>query len=637
MAKPASEKCFPFAPRRVLISLPPVRPPRLPFFASLVLLAPAGAAPFDDRVEALFRPPLGEMMALSPDGQRIAYTAQVGRDLTIVMMSVEPPGPKQKISADLSRDAAPPPADHLPLPLRFMRWATDTRLVFAPVERIVPLPPVPDKSGRLAPNPDGPTIVSPIFAVDADGRQRGALIDARDFQETPAEARRTMADLLRTTQELQATRNESVHWRMPHLDMLGFLPNDREQLVFQTHGAYNIPAQHLVDIRTGNVREFGGDWPAPPGDPHVFDWYRLKLVGEHVDAIHPATSWRDPELAKVQQELASKFPHRIVEILDWSETRARVLLRVTGGSDAGRVFVYQRPEDLVLAVLHRRPWLQAAKLNQTRFFEFDAPDGVHLSGYVTWPAQPRLNPPPLLVVFPSGFPGHAQRAFDPEAQVFADLGFVVARLNHRCVAGVRNADLNVLRAGVDRVAVDDALKAIEWIARSNADRVFDRKRVATLGHGFGGYLAVRALQLEPAAFRCGLAFDAPMDLRMWLRSEEAAHGGRKKNRSDIPVALIDHQAADWMKLSVIDQADALTNPVFLLFEPKRNTAIDASGSELRARLQGLGRPADFLELDPAFAAAPPETHAAVYRRAEEFLNLRLYDFAVKIGPTEEVR
>src|SRR5688500_5438115 len=142
-------------------------------------------------------------------------------------------------------------------------------------------------------------------------------------------------------------------------------------------------------------------------------------------------------------------------------------------------------------------------------------------------------------MFPSAFPGRAQPAFDPEAQIFADLGFVVARLNHRGVAGVRPADLTAVRAAVDRVSVDDARAAIEWLAAQNPARPFDRRRVATLGRGFGGYLAVRALQLHPTVFRCGIAFDAPMDLRAWLpRPTAAALFAAPPPAHDIPVALI---------------------------------------------------------------------------------------------------
>ena len=468
-------------------------------------------------MEALFRPPLGEMIALSPDGQRVAYTTQTRGELTIVILNLENPGRKRTVKVEPVRDAAgAEDRDQPPAQLRFLRWATADRLVYAPVEHVVLLPPVADEAGRTAPNPDGPTILSPIMVADADGRQRGTLVDARDFQETSADARRSLADFLRTPKELESTRGGPVRWRMPHLDILGFLPRDREQLIIGTRGAYSIPMQHVVDIRTGNVSEFGGEWPAPPGAPQVYDWFRLKVVGERKDAVHPTTVWQDEDLGRVQRELAVKFPRRIVEILDWSNDRARVLFRVTGGSDPGRVFVWQRPEDLAVEILHLTPWLTAAHLDETRFFEFEAPDGACLSGYLTWPAKPRTNSPPLLLIFPSDFPGRAQPAFDPEAQVFADLGFAVARLNHRRGGSGQAEDAAAPPAGADRISFADAQSAIEWIAARNPARPFDRRRVAALGRGFGGYLAGRAPQLEPTVFRCGIAIDVPPDLRSRL-------------------------------------------------------------------------------------------------------------------------
>lgn len=489
-----------------------MRSPRLPAFAASFCVAGfAHAASFDDRIDTLFRPLLAEKMALSPDGQRIAYTSPGERDLRIVILPLEPPGPRRTITVESPRDAtgATPAA---PASLRFLRWATAERLVYAPAERIVPLPPEADANGRLVPNSNGPVILAPIMAADADGRQRGTLVDAKDFQETSEDARRTLADLLRTTKELQKTRPEPVRWRMPHLDILGFLPNDREQLIVGTRGGYSFPAQHLVDIRTGSIRGFGGEWTPPPGEPQVYDWFRLKVVGERRPAARPTTHWRDEDLARVQRELEAKFPRRTVEIADWSDTRARVLFRVTGGSDPGRVFLYQRPENLVLEILRRAPWLAASTLNETRFFEFSAADGVPLSGHLTWPAKPRVEPPPLVVVFPSGSAGGVLPAFDPEAELLADLGFVVARLNHRSLASERSGDPSTLRATIDQPAIDDAQSAIDWLATQPSSRPFNVHKIAALGHGSGGFLALRSLQQKPATFHCAVAIDASTEL-----------------------------------------------------------------------------------------------------------------------------
>ncbi len=583
--------------------------PRLHFFAAwLVVAGGASAASFEDRVEALFRPPLGETIALSPDGRRVAYTQARDGELSLVIVDIEPPGARRTVKVDPERNASAVGSQLAAL--RFLRWATSRRLVYAPAERIVPLPPLTDASGRTTPNPDGPTVVAPILLVDVDGRERGTLVDARDFQETPESARRSLADLLRTPEQLAQAHHGPVGWRMPHVDVLGFLPNDRQQMVVQTRGAYSMPRQYLVGLEGGDVREFGGEWPVPPGEPQVFDGFRLKTVGERVAAARPATAWRDDDLGRAQRELEVEFPRRVVELLDWSETRTRLLFRVTGGSDAGRIFVWHRPEDVVCEILKRAPWLDAAKLNPTRFFECEAPGGAKLSGYLTWPAKPASEPPPLLVVFPTGFPGHAQPVFDPEAQVFADLGCAVVRLNHRSVAGVAPKDLTALRAAVDRVSAEDARTVLAWLATQEPARSFDRARVVALGHGFGGYLAVRAAQLAPQAFHGAIALDAPLDLRAWLKTPGV---------TEVPVALIDHAGADWRRLSALEAVAATPAPVLLLTEPGRNAAVDAAATAWRARADALGRPADTAELEPGFAAAQPVARVAGYRRIAEFL------------------
>lgn len=608
-----------------------MRSPRLCRFAAFAgVAALCSAASFDDRVAVLFRRPLGERLALSPDGQRLAYTAPRGDALALVVMNLDPPGPKRIVKIGSEHDAAattaPEPASAAaPQTLRFLRWATPNRLVFALEERVVPLPPIAGPDGRSIPNPDGPVILAPILAVDPEDGRCATLVDARQFQETPAEARHSLADLLRTTQELQSTRREAVRWRMPHLDILGFLPRQPEQLILQTRGAYSMPMQHLVDIRTGSVREFGDEWPVPPAAPQIFDPYRLKIVGTHQDAARPATAWRDEELGRVQRELERKFPRRAVEILDWSETRARVLCRVTGGSDAGRIFVYQRPEDIVLEVFRRAPWLSAEKLHPTRFMELSAADGASLTGYVTWPRQPRVSPPPLLLAFADGFPGCAHPAFDPEAQVFADLGYAVMRLNHRYVAGVKPAERDALRIHLDRTSVDDAITALEALAKRHPERPFDRRRVVAFGRGFGGYLALRALQLQPAVFRCAVAIDAPLDPGAWLSSTEIAPANARVTTPATPATL-----------SVLEHVEKLTQPVLLLHQPTRDPAIDRATIELRERLRSLGRAIDCAELDAGFAAGRAESRVTGYRKIEEFLNLRLNRFAAQIGATQEV-
>lgn len=553
--------------------------PRLRWLAlSACLVGPAHGASLESRVETLFRPAQGGRAALSPDGQQLAYTVSTRQGLSIVIVGLEPPGPRRTVPADPHR-AAEFASGLPPVGLRFLRWATPRRLVFAPDERVLPLPPVPGPGGHPQANPDGPRVVAPVLAVDADGRQRGVLVDARDFMTTSAEAR-TLADLLRTPQELTTASKEPVHWRMPHLDVLGFLPGDREQLVVGTRGGFGPPGRHLVDVRTGEVRGFGGDESSPPGEREIYDWHRLKVVGERTGPSPTPPRWRDDELAFVQRELERKFPRRSVELLDWSETRLRVLFRVAGGHDPGRVFVWQRPEDVVVEVMRVAPWLAPARLHETRAWAVPLSDGGRLEGFVTWPRPDRTAPSPLLLVFAEAVPtGNRVPAFDAEAQVFADLGFAVARLWRRSEAAG-----NVPESGAFTAAA--VQEAIARLAEGDPARPVDRRQVVAFGRGSGAMQAVQVAQVAPEAFRAVVALE-PRD------------GARLALSGSPP-------------------------PVLLL-----GNAVD-----------GLPpMPADWVverdELPADFAAGEPAARAAAYRRIEAFLARRLAATETP-GPAAEV-
>lgn len=186
----------------------------------------------------------------------------------------------------------------------------------------------------------------------------------------------------------------------------------------------------------------------------MFDERRQQLVGVRSLGLEPMTVWIEPEIASAQRELEVKFPSRVVELLDWNDARDRFLLRVTGGIEPDRYLIYRREQNLVTEILQRAPWLKNADLHEGRVFEFDTPAGIHLTGYLTLPRKPRLNPPPLLVNFRAGLLGRELPGFDREAQVLAAMGFVVASINVRGSPGFGVRHRANMLGGFDRVRID---------------------------------------------------------------------------------------------------------------------------------------------------------------------------------------
>ncbi len=722
-------------------------PRQLAAAAALALsaLAPARAAStFEERMAALYRPLLAEQVALSPDGEYIAYSRHDRGELAIYLMAVNRTERKFRIGVEsdraisFSKERAPPR-------LRFLRWASARLLVFAPTEYH-----------------NGVRTIAPIFAVNRDGTEGRTLAEADDFSvlDGPIE-------------EAPRTVDRQTNIR-------GFVGGDRGSLLVEALGKPSLPPAvavpttlFAINLATGKLRTVteevddgrflydqkgnarllyahprrsatrpfrvstGGTWsrwvaagePAfgpvakhfpvtianyyderafPLGfdvnpnilyyasnvgrdtygvyafdlatrqrmelameEPHVdlvglepveasealvFDESTGRLAGVRAVGLTPLTRWVDGELAQVQAELNGKFPQRTVEILQWSDDRSRFLIRVSGGVEPGRYHVYQRPEKLLVELLRRAPWLRNADLHASATFAFDTPRGVHLTGHLTLPRKSRLQPPPLLIDFSDGLMGRPLADFDPDAQAFAEMGFVVARVNHRGGEAFGVKHRSALHDGIDRVPVDDALAVIEWIARHHG---IDRRRIAAVGRGLGGYLALRALQLEPEAFRCAVAITAPLDPRAWLEPplEDMGPGaaespvnldpaGSLLPRAPAPPinflqearrAFLARGKQSLSGLSVARHVEQLTKPVMLVVDPGGDRTIEAQNAELRSRLKRLGRTAEYVELGSGYAENIPAAKARLFRQIEEFFNLNLYDYKVKVGPTREVK
>ncbi len=684
----------------------------------------------DDYVTSLYRPWRAERVLLSPDGEHLAYTQNERGELAIYLMTVGQTEKKFRIAVESDRPVAFS-KEKAPARLRFMQWASPSRLVFSPTTYF-----------------NGVRLNQSIFAVNLDGTNVKTLAESDDFSALgpsgktfsrttnirgfPAGDRRSLlveangSSMLPTTlfaidpltgkkreltEEVEAARyaydqtgavrllyelpayapkrtfryklngtwdrwvNMNEDWGGPvpksfvvtvdnyyseRAYPLGFAA-DPDVLFYASNVGRDTYGIYAFDVKTKQRTAFAVEEPhvdlAPlePGftnSPLVIDEYSGQLAGVRAVGVVPFTRWVDPELAALQRRFDLNFSQRTVEILQWDAARRRFLLRVSGGTDPGRYHVFQRPENVFVEVLRSAPWIRNADLHAALPFEFDPPGGGHLTGHLTFPRKPRLNPPPLLIGFSDGVLGRAPSGFDREAQVLAEMGFVVARINVRGMSGFGRAHRDAIRTEGERAPIADAVAALDWIA---AHYPVDRKRVATLGHGLGGYLALRAMQVEPDLFRCAVAIDAPLLPEAWLqppmpnlgRGAEAPIRGVMERPPPMPPPppinfAQEAQRAFFFKnarglTSVLDTPERLTKPVLLIVNGRDSSTIATQNDSLQSKLKRLGHPADYVQAENSADQDLPGARAKTFRRIEEFFNLNLYDFGVKVGPSKEIK
>lgn len=369
----------------------------------------------------------------------------------------------------------------------------------------------------------------------------------------------------------------------------------------------------------------------PGRDTLVIDRFTHQLAGVRYDATSRTTAWLRPELQALQTRFEKTFPGRCVTIHEWDEAGNRYLISTEGPADPGAFYIYDRKTDRLSEFVRRAPWLEDQHAHATLPFAFVTPGGAILSGLITVPKQPRLKPVPMIVVCPDLPWLRVHPDFQTDVQALAGMGFAVVQLNGRGAWGLGLKQRQSLTAGYDLVQVEDI---VTTVARLGEAFNVNLKRVALMGRGHGGFIAMRTLQEHPDKFRCAVAIESPVNLSDWL-AEQRWTGGEAQPQ------LTRAWLGDAARLKAAPLARAperLTKPVLMLNYPgpaggeRRIGYVTARG--FAGDVDRRGGDVTFEALTTDYMRGLPAARAGVFDQIEHFLNAHVYDFKVKLNELE---
>ncbi|MEO6567800.1 MAG: prolyl oligopeptidase family serine peptidase [Opitutaceae bacterium] len=410
---------------------------------------------------------------------------------------------------------------------------------------------------------------------------------------------------------------------------------------------------YAVDLRTAQrtalaIEEPGIDLVDPESPwTHpllTFDPHRGTLAGVRLRDLSASTRWLDPELGRMQKEIEGKFPGRRVQLISWDAARECFLMLVGGFSDPGRYFVYHRATGRSMEFLKRGPAVALAESNLAEAFNFITPAGVRLTGTLTLPRNPPQKKATAVIVSLHGGPWERiEPGYDRDTQALATLGFVVVRINYRGSAGFGLAHREAIRTALDKAPLEDVIATLTWLRNTKG---LDTRRVGLLGDGYGGYLALRGLQLHPELFHAAVAINAlttpetlatahepPMTTAaLPTRAQFKRPGERSGARPQDALGrwLIDKQPG-LGRIDVTSNLDRFTQPVFLLHNPNHRDIPFNPISDLRASLRRRKQSPEWMELSSDFDQMNSEERIDAFRKIAEFYNLNLYKFTVNVG------
>lgn len=362
----------------------------------------------------------------------------------------------------------------------------------------------------------------------------------------------------------------------------------------------------------------------------VFDRYKKKLAGIRYENAMRTTVWLNPDWNQLQAGLEKRFPGRSVEIIDWDQTENRFLFTTQGPGDPGAFFIYDAKGGRLSEFVRRAPWVEENRTLITLPFSYKATDGARISGLVTVPNKPRLKPIPMVVLCPDLPWQRVRSSFQTDVQALADMGFVVVQLNGRGAWGLGVQQRQSLTKGYDLVQVDDIITTL-----ANLEKIFqvNPRRVAVMGRGHGGFIALRAVQDHPDKFRCAIAIDAPVDLKAWLEEQRWS--------TDDPQTMLRRAwLGDDARLAakpLTSAPEKITKPILMLnypgLEGEMRTGVYARARQFAGAVRKQGVVADFADLRTDYIRGLPGARSEVFEQIEGFLNQHVYTYNVKIGET----
>jgi dipeptidyl aminopeptidase/acylaminoacyl peptidase len=387
----------------------------------------------------------------------------------------------------------------------------------------------------------------------------------------------------------------------------------------RTEVAIEHPAIDLIDVND-----------LAPEEVLVFDRFRRKLVGVRTEGLRRGAIWIDRELAAVEDMLKRGTPELDFELIEWDESRRRVLVRASSQSQPGGYYIFDREQKRLWEIAARAPWLSPEQSHAATPFAVKVADGPTVTGYITYPRQVRIEPVPLIVYCHDGPWSRDRPGFDRGAQALASMGFAVLQVNHRGSSGFGRAYLEALRDEPDGSALRDIIAALDWATATHA---VSRKRVAILGNGYGGFLALRALQVHPERFRCAVSINAPTDLAAWMNEPEHAFSFLRDARR----AFFGTDRARLAEMSPVSHPGAFKAPVLIVHALRDMVVPERHARALRRAMANSAVKPEYLEL-PAEGHARwlPGSYVRVFERLEEFFVQNIFNFTTQIGEAEVV-
>jgi len=251
---------------------------------------------------------------------------------------------------------------------------------------------------------------------------------------------------------------------------------------------------------------------------------------------------------------------------------------------------------------------------------FTSRDGLTIHGYATFPPdKPRRNLPMVLNVHGGPWARDAW-GYNPEAQLFANRGYLCLQVNFRGSEGYGKQFLNAGNKEWGGKMHNDLIDAVNWAIDQG---YADPDRIAIYGHSYGGYAALVGATFTPDVFACAVAGMGPSNLLTFINSVPPYWTTMLENMYQ-RIGDPRTEEAFLRERSPLFRVDAIEIPMLIAQGANDVRVKQAESEQIVEAMKDKGLEVEYILFeDEGHGFAKPENRLRFYGRVEEFLSKQL--------------
>ncbi len=364
-------------------------------------------------------------------------------------------------------------------------------------------------------------------------------------------------------------------------------------LVSGLHGEGLNPQE--VDVATGAAGGFLP--PALHGSELLRSNQTHRVIGYQVFGEHPHVVMFDPVLNAKLQRAVKPFSDARAVLLSASDDYDRLIIHTEGDIDSGSYYLVDMKSRRADPLGYDYPPVGSADVGSRRMVPYLAADGTPLEGVLTLPPGKTAKDLPVIVLPHGGPRAHDQVAFDWWAEAFASRGYAVFQPNFR---GSTGYGPEMLKAGYGQWGRKMQTDITDGLMALAARGVVDPKRACIVGASYGGYAALAGVTVQTGFYRCAVSVAGVSDLNAmleWVSSRAGFQQNAASRYWNVAMGATGPNDSALREISPAHLAARADAPVLLIFG-KDDTVVpnDQSTSMARA-LRTFGKPVEVMVMD----------------------------------------